>query len=115
MAEDVTTADPPAEEQDRLGRLEDKVDRLADIVGKLVPGSREEAGKRTESRLDRSSDIQEQVQAELAKAREAEARQRAQDAEKSEQEQLRETVRKLAERPPEPPTPRRTRMLGWGP
>lgn len=99
---------------DRIGRVEQKVDRLAELVQKIVPGSHAEAQQRTEDRLNRPDDVAGQVRAELARARQEQDAAAAAEREKSEQQQLRETVRKLQETPPAAPTPRRTKLLGWG-
>ena len=99
---------------DRLDRVESKVDRLADLVAKILPGSHGEAEQRTEDRLDRPSTVAEQVRAELDRAAREQADADAASAEKSEREQVRAELAALREKPPQAPTPKRTRMLGWG-
>lgn len=83
------------------------------VVARIIPGSHAEAEARTERRLDRPSTVEEQVKAELAKARADQDRAAAAEAEKSERQTLREQVAKLAEVKPEPPERRSTRVM-WG-
>ena len=109
--EDVTETDAP--EGDRLDRLEGKVDALAAAVARLVPGVHKASTEKVEARLDRPSTVEEQVQAELVKAREAEARDKAAADEKSEREQMKADLARLTESKPEPPVPMRQRLLGW--
>lgn len=110
---DTTEATEPAESE-RLDRVEDKLDKLADAVNRLLPGSHKEAEHRTEERLDRSSSIEEQVAAELEK-RDRLAREQADaDAAKAERETTAQRLARLEERPPAPPRSRRTTLLGWG-
>lgn len=112
-AQPPATQDPPKE--DRLGRLEDKVDKLADAVARIVPAGHADAQQRTEARLDRPSSVEEQVQAELKRARDDEARARETEAAKSEMTQVKEELAKLKEKPPAEPRSRAARMLtGWG-
>jgi hypothetical protein len=98
----------------RLDRLETAIGRLEAAVSRLVPGSRNESRDRVEGRLDRPTDIQEQVQAELARARQAEAAERAEADAQAEQETVSQRLAKLEETPPAPPVRRATRALGWG-
>jgi len=81
MADDQTTstaADPPGADPDssstdeRLTRVENAVERIEQAIGRLVPGSHADAQARTERRLDRGSDVAEQVRAELARAKDEE-------------------------------------------
>lgn len=108
----------PADEGSRLGRLEERVTKLADAVAKIVPGSHAEAQQRTEDRLDRPSSVQAEVRAELERARQEEAAaaaaQQQQQQAQSEAQELRDQVARLAEAKPHAPVPRRTRILGWG-
>ena len=100
-------ADEPASTEDRLDRLEEKLDQLLSV-------SHGQAEQTTEQRLNRPSTIQEQVRAELARA-EAERQASADaDADKSERESIREQLAKLQETPPAQPQPRRQRIM-WGP
>lgn len=98
----------------RLDKQQGQLDRLAELVSHVIPGSRTEAQQHTERRLDRptrgadaATDMGEQVRRELDR-REAAA------AERTEREQLKAQVAKLSETPPKPPVPRRTKLLGWG-
>jgi hypothetical protein len=94
--------------------LSERVDRLADAVARIVPGSRAEAQDRVEARLDRPSSVQEQVRAELERAEQERQRQAADEADKAERQTLRERLAKLEETPPRQPVRRATRLLGWG-
>lgn len=113
---DTSQATPPPEgtDHERIARVESKVDTLVDAMNKLLPGSHAEAQQRTEERLDRGSTVEDQVRAELARAKEEEQAQAAKDAEKAEGESLKERLARLEEKPPAPPRSRRTAMLGWG-
>jgi hypothetical protein len=103
-----------ANDHERLDRVETKLDALIETVNRIIPGSHAEAEERTERRLDRGSAVAEEVKAELAKAKEEEARRKAADDEQSERQQIREDLAKLKETPPAQPVPRRTKLLGWG-
>jgi len=98
----------------RLDRLESAVDQIKAAVDRLLPGSRGEAQQRTEDRLDRPTDVQTAVRAELERRDRVAAEQAAADKDKAEREDLRTQVARLSEQPPARPVPRRTRMLGWG-
>lgn len=98
----------------RLDAQESKLDTLIESVSKLVPGSHAEAQQRTEDRLDRPSTVEEQVQAELARAREAQARADADQAAATERETMAQRLAKLEEKPPAEPARRATQLLGWG-
>ena len=113
MADDETPDEAVSGEADRLAAVEDKLDRLAAAVARLVPGSHREAEQRTEDRLDRPSTVEEQVRAELAKRDRQAAEQKAADEAKSERESIREQLAKLQETAPAPPERRATRFM-WG-
>jgi hypothetical protein len=106
----------PAEgaQGDRLDRLEQRIETIAHAVERLLPGSHGEAQQRTEDRLDRPTDVQQQVRAELERRDRVAAEQAAADTERKEREDLKTQVARLSEQPPQPPVPRRTRLLGWG-
>lgn len=98
----------------RLDQQEGKLDRLAELVSRVIPGSHTDAQARTSARLDRptraadtAADVGAQVRAELDR-RDAEAAGRA------EQESLKAAVAKLQETPPRAPVRRATKLLGWG-
>ena len=99
-----------------LAKLDEKVDRLAELVHKLLPGTggQETAGDgEGPSPAGRPVTVEEQVAAELDR-RDREAKAAAEAvAEKSERQELREAVAKLREKPPEPPIKRSTRLLAW--
>jgi hypothetical protein len=104
----------PAKDGSRLDRIEQKVERLADAVAAIVPGSHAEAEQRTGDRLDRPSSVQAEVRAELERARQEEAAAAAAQQQQTEAQQLREQVARLSEAKPHAPVPRRMRLLGWG-
>lgn len=93
----------------RQERTESKLDQL---LGMFSSDSKlhKAAEEHTERRLDRGSSIQEAVQAELARAREREAAEKAQQTEK---ETLAQRLARLEEKPPAPPQPRREAIM-WG-
>ena len=103
-------------EQDdgRLDRLEQRIETIAEAVNRLLPGSRGEAQQRTEERLDRPTDVQAAVRAELERRDRTAAEQAAAATDRQEREDLKTQVARLSEQPPAPPVPRRTRLLGWG-
>ena len=106
--------EPDETTSERLSHVEAAVDRIEQALARVLPGSHAEAEQRTERRLDRGSSVEEQVRAELDKAkREEEAAARA-DAEKAEGESMKERLARLEEKPPAPPSSRRTALLGWG-
>ena len=101
----------------RVDSLTGKVDQILEVLGKFTGGSpvsREAAQSQTEDRLDRPSSVAEQVRAELAKAETARAADQAAADDKSEREQMKADLAKLKETRPEPPQPRRQRVM-WGP
>ena len=98
----------------RLERLEQRVETIADAVNRLLPGSHGDAQQRTEDRLDRPTDVQTAVRAELDRRDRAAADAAAAETERNERRTLAEQVARLSEQPPQPPVPRRTRLLGWG-
>lgn len=108
--------DSQAQQDSKIDALAGKVEQLAEAVSRLIPGSHAEAQQQVEGRLDRPARteeaVQEQVRAELARAREAEQRQQA---EAGERETLNARLAKLEEKPPEPPVRWVTRSLGWKP
>jgi len=104
--------EPPAE---RLDRVEHTLDRLVSVVEHIIPGSHAEAEERTEERLDRPSTVEEQVRAELAKAKADEEAAAAADAEKGERESLAAQLKKLEEKPPAAPLRKVEHLMGWHP
>lgn len=98
----------------RLARVESAVERIENTLARLVPTSHRQAEQRVEGRLDRPSSVEEQVRAELARAKAEQEQAAAADADKAERETTAQRLAKLEERPPEPPVKRATKMLGWG-
>lgn len=101
-------------DHERIVAVESAVERIERAVSSLIPGSHREAEQRTEARLDRGSTVEDQVRAELERAKQEERAQAAKDAERAEGESLKERLARLEEKPPAPPRSRRTAMLGWG-
>lgn len=103
------TETPPAEGE-RLDRVEAKVDKLTGLVEKFIGsgGNTEPAAKQAPTRPE---GVEEQVRAELARAK-------AEEAKQAEERETKETVAslraKLEEKPPAPPVRRATKLLGWG-
>lgn len=123
MADDETGAEPEGTEA-RVTKLEDEqarqggiLDNILAAVNKLVPGSHAEAQQREEAHLDRPSAVAEATRAEIdaaLDAREREAAERQErDANKTAREELAELRASIAEKPPQPPRPRREALLGW--
>lgn len=99
-------SDEPAGTEDRLDRLERKLDEL-------LAGGHAKAEAHEEKRLDRPTEVQEMVRMELERA-DAERKKAADgEAEKSERQTIREQIAKLTEQKPESPQPRRQRVM-WG-
>ena len=118
MADDETTstAGPPPDgtDHERLGRVESAVERIETALARIVPGSHAEAEERTEARLDRGSDFQAMVAAEVERSQKAAAEHAAAEAAKAEEASVRERIARLEEKPPAAPRLRRTPWLGWG-
>ena len=105
--------DEPAPGEDRIDRLERKLDEL-------LAGGHAAAEQHEETRLGRPTEVQEMVRMELEKAEAEKAaaakRDAARDAAEAEQRTLAQTVAnlaKLTEQKPEQPQPRRQRVM-WG-
>jgi hypothetical protein len=110
-----------AGQEERLARLEETqqqqgsaLERIETALANLMPGSRAEARDQVEGRLDRPSSVQEQVRAELERARQEQERAAAEDADKADRETVKQRLAKLEEMPPRQPVRRATRLLGWG-
>ena len=104
---------------ERVGRLEagqqtltQKLDELIGMVSRKPPG--QSAPDETHGPAGRPASVEEQVQAELARAKREADEAAAAEAEKSDREQIKEAVAKLQEAPPQQPQRRSTRVM-WGP
>jgi hypothetical protein len=109
--DDVTEAETEPSDDDRIDRVEHKVDALTALMEKIIPKAHQASTAKVEARLDRPTTVEEQVQAELARA----------ENERKEQERRDDIDSRLAaleapppEQPPAPPVPWRQRILGWG-
>ena len=91
--------------------MNSKLDELLALVRGGRDKAHDESTEVVESRLDRGTSIQEQVRAELARAEQDKASKKADEDEK---ETLRARLAKLEETHPEPPQPRRQKVM-WGP
>jgi hypothetical protein len=113
MADDdeTTTEDTPT-----LRELADKVDRVIETVGQLVrgtgPAAKAHAGAQqaVEGHLAAPADVESQVAAALAER----DRKAQEDALHADVGSLKETVKGLAEKPPEQPQRRVEKIMGWG-
>ena len=120
----MTSSDPETERiqsidslAQRQDKVEGKLDQVLAAIEKFTggpPATHQQAERQAEERLDRPSSVAEQVRAELAKAVQDRASRQAADDDKSEREQMRERLAKLEEKQPEPPQPRRQRVM-FGP
>ena len=106
--------EPEGSESARLDRVESKLDRLADAVNALLPRNHADAQQREEQRLDRGSDVQSAVAAELERRDKAAADAKAAEDKQNEERSLRERLAALEEHKPAPPVRRATLALGWG-
>jgi hypothetical protein len=104
-----TTAGPEAEHIASVQKLDERVGRIETAVTTLIAKLHGGSQQAVESRLDENSSVAEQVQAELARRDEkAKAEQHA-----AELGQLKESVAKLSEKPPETPPRRIEQIMGW--
>ena len=105
--------------EERVDRLEagqqtlsDKLDEILGIVSRKPPGQDAAiAGQHAPAR--RPASVEEQVQAELARAERERAAAAEAEAEKSDREQIKEQLAKLHEVAPAPPQRRSERVM-WG-
>ena len=105
---------PSGSTDDRLDALTDRVDKLAQAVAGLVPGSHAQAEQRTADRLDRPSSVEEQVAAALQQAQADQAEQERRARIDGQLSDVQTRLAELHEQPPKPPVPRRRTLLGWG-
>lgn len=100
--------------EQRVDRLESGQqslsDKLDEILSRLTGGgpavSHDQAQQQTEDRLDRPSSVAEQVRAELARAAK-------EQNDVAERETIAQRLARLEETKPEPPQPRREKVM-WG-
>jgi hypothetical protein len=106
----------PDAEGERIQSLDSLSDRIGGIEAKLdqlLGGAHDRAEKHEEKRLGRPSTVEEQVQAELARARREADEKAAAEQDKQERQSLASRLAALEERPPVQPQPRRQRVM-WG-
>jgi hypothetical protein len=108
-----TEAPSTAELSGRIDGLESKLDLLIDKLGGKKDDAHDAAQQHTEERLDRPSSIAEEIRAQLAAAKAAEAA----DAEKRGQADrlaaVEAAVTGMAEKVPEAPQRRVEKLMGW--
>ena len=109
-----------ASEEDRIQDIDSLAkdvawikEKLSSLVGGQPPVSHAQAQQDTEQHLNRPTSVEEQVRSELARAKAEQDAAAAADAKAAEQETLGQRVAKLEEKTPEPPQPRRQRVM-WG-
>jgi len=103
---DPPAADPDAPVDDRLDRLESTVGQLANAVHRLVDGNtpaRTAARGVVSDRLSTEADVADQVQRELARAREKDAAEQTTKGHGDRLAALEEATKSLTEKTPEPP------------
>ena len=105
------SAEAEGTQEDRIDRLEGKVDSIIDRLASLLPGGGGEAPAKAEPEAA-EPDISSQVKAELAKLKAAEDRKAKAEARDKEVDELKETVAKIKEKPPK--EYRRVTNLVWG-
>jgi hypothetical protein len=105
-------AEDDGSQEDRLDRVERKVDALVSTVEKLVP-THTQAQRQQETRLDRASSIADRVREELDRRDKVAADKRQADADQSERQTTQDRLAKLEEARPAPPV-RRSTLIMWG-
>ena len=101
------TSTPEPQGEDRVSRLEDKVDHLIEQVKGLFTG-----GGKTEAEAEPQS-VGEEIKRELARLKQAEDRKKTTAEKDAELARLKEQVKKLAEKPPK--EYRKITQRIWGP
>jgi hypothetical protein len=104
-----TAEDPEAEHIASVSKLDERVGRIETAVQTLINSLHGKSEKVTEEGLSARGNVAEEVQAELAR-RDAKAKA---DADAAEFTSLKETVAKLAEKPPESPHRRIEEIMGY--
>lgn len=105
----------PGTLETRVGRLENghdqmtrKLDEILGIISGEKPGDPAPPGPGPGGR---PGSVAEQVRAELARAEQEHARQKAENDQKTEQQTMAQRLAKLEEKKPEAPQPRRERLM----
>jgi hypothetical protein len=94
-------------------QLETRIDGMDAKLDQLLAAGHAKAEDHVEQRLDRPATVEEQVRAELARAREQDATERQAEQEKSEFQEMKDRLAKLGEVRPAAPQPKRERVM-WG-
>jgi hypothetical protein len=92
---------------------EDRADRIEAKLDQLLAAPHAKAEEHEEAKLNRPSSVEEQVKAELERAKREDAAEREQASAKSEFHAVRDAVKGLVEGKPVAPQPRRQRLM-WG-
>lgn len=113
---DETAAAGGGDLDERVGKLEtgqdtiaEKVDRILGILGKDKNAAHDAAQDHTEAKLDRPTNIADEIRQQLDER----DRLAAEERDKSDLASLKETVKALTEKAPEP-MPRRIEKIMWG-
>jgi hypothetical protein len=99
-------SDEPAAVEDRMDRLERKLDEL-------LSAGHAKAASHEETKLGRPTEVQDMVRMELEKAQAEKDAAAEKDAEKTERQSIAQRLAALTEQRPEAPQPRRQRLM-WG-
>lgn len=99
---------------DSLAQRQDRTETKLDQILSMLGGGGRAASRDDEGDLGSRPDIASQVRAELQRARQEDQAAAAGEKQRSEAEELRARLAKLEEVKPEPPQPRRQRIM-WGP
>jgi hypothetical protein len=97
----------------RVEHVETALERIMGRLDELVTGGHRAAEKHEGDKLDRPTEVQEQVRAELERAKAEESAKAKAEGEKAEKQTMAQRLAKLEERPPVQPQPRRQRAM-WG-
>jgi len=106
-----TASEHDGTQGDRLESLESKVDGIVETLKRITGGGHEEAPATVEAEAE-EPDVAAQVKAELAKLKAAEDRKAKAEARDKDVDELKETVKKIKEKPPK--EYRKVTNLIWG-
>lgn len=102
--------------EQRVERLETGQQSILEKLDQLIggkPATHQQAEQDMDKHLGRPNSVAEQVRAELARAEQEAAKNRADEDAKSQQETMAQRLAKLEEVKPDPPQPRR-QVVMWG-
>lgn len=110
---EVESAPSTAELASRVDQLDSKLDRIIDLFGAKKDEAHGAAEQHTEERLDRPSNMAEEIRRQLAEARSADEAAAAGQADQDWRKNVSETLAGLTEKQPEPPQRRVEKLMGW--